>query len=557
MSDSLVPIPVPGLRPHREARTLTAPLNQVLFVVFKRHRLIVGLCLAFTVAAAVAMWMKPTTSSATARLLLKPDRIPLQISGLVAQSSRLPHSPQVLQSEVEMIKSREVLVPVARKRLEARMAPEAPPTPQDVEAEASDIGGSLQPVAVPDTNIIQVTYTASTTREAESTLRLIVDQYSEQHAQANSGSQKLLRFYEDEAARVGRTLAATENAFRAWQERHRIVNVDTEISNLLSMSSDRQKALRHADAELDAVGARIEILERQRAAVPERLVTTHERVRNPLLAKLEGEVAAAEIAVRDVERDPLVAKLRADLATAEVGLQDVRQRYTDEDRRVQEKREQVAFIKGELASAQEAATGAARARLDLLRRELASAEQQGEVVGRQLTDLNPLREQLDKAAAAAHAERTSLLAQQAVLARQVGDIGGQLGALRDRKVEAERRGRDVELQRNAFLLYGKKLEEARVAAGLEKEQLASVAVIESPYAQEDRDLQRRVALVLLAGGVGLALGMAAAFGVEFLNNSLRTAADVEYALGVPVLAAIPETRHRPLALPAVVEVNRT
>lgn len=557
MNGALAPVTVPGLRPQHEARALDSPLRQILFVILKRRRLIAGLVLVFTVAAAAAMFMKPTTSSATARLLLKPDRIPLQISGLVPQSSRLPHSPQMLQSEVEMMKSREVLVPVARKRLEAKMAPELPPTPQDLEDEVGTVAAALQPVPVPDTNIIQVTYTAPTSREAESTLRLIVDNYIEQHGNANSGSQKLLRFYEDESDRVGRTLAAAEESLRQWQAEHHIVNVETELSNMLAMQSERQKALRHTDAEIDAMKARLGNLEAQRRALPARLLTTHERIRNPLLTKLQADVAAAEVAVRETDKDPLVSKLRGDLATAEVGLQDVLQRYTDEDRRVQEKREQVAFLKRELTTAQDAATGAARARLDLLRRELVTAEKEGDVVGREMTDLNPVREALDKATATAQAERTSLDAQRVVLARQVEDVGAELAALREQRVEAERRARDVELQRNAFLLYGKKLEEARVAAGLEKEQLSSMAVVESPHAEEDRDLRRRVLMIMLASGVGLALGVASAFGLEFLNNSLRTVGDVEYYLGVPVLAAIPDSGRRPLPMPAMaLEVSR-
>jgi uncharacterized protein involved in exopolysaccharide biosynthesis len=554
----LATVTVPGLRPQHEVRTLASPLHQVLFVVFKRKRLIAGLCIALTAAAATAMYLKPTTSSATARLLLKPDRMPLQISGLVASSSRLPHSPQILQSEVEMLKSREVLVPVARRRLEAEMAPELPPTPQDLEQEVQELSGRMQPVAVPDTNIIQVTYTAATSKEAVSTLRLIIDQYIEEHGNANSGSHRLLRFYEDEWTRVGASLTAAEESLRAWQERHNVVNVDTEIANILGAMSERQKALRHTDAEIDAGQARLASLERQRQALPERLLATHERIRNPLLNRLQADVSAAEVAVREVERDALVSKLRTDLATAEVGLQDLLQRYTDEDRRVLEKREQVAFIRRELLAAQEAATAAARSRLELLQRELATAEKQTDVVGRQTTELNPVREELDKSVAVAAALRRSLDAQRTVLARQIGEIGRELGILRERKVEAEQRGRDVEQHRNAFSLYGKKLEEARVASGLEKHQLSSVAVVEKPHAEEDQDTRRRLALVLLAGGVGLALGVAAAFGLEFLSTTLKTPGEVEYYLGVPVLAAIPDTGTRALPLPTMaLEVKGT
>jgi uncharacterized protein involved in exopolysaccharide biosynthesis len=540
-------VPVPGLRRPEQGRS-GAAIAQLLGVVFKWRRLILGLCLAFTAAAAIAMVLKPTLHSATARILFKPDRIPLQISGLVAQSSRLPHSPQMLQSEVEMMKSREVLLPAARTLLAAEASPEDSVSPERLQGVVHAFDDDLQVVAVPDTNVIQVSYFSPDAAEAERRLGLIVDHYLQQRGQANSGSQKLLQFFEDEAHRVGQALQTAEDGLRQWQQQFNVVNVDTQISGLLTMQSDREKALRQTDAEIEATTARLAALDAQRAATPERVVTSHERVRNPLVAKFQEDVAAAEVAVKDVERDPLVGKLRTDLAAAEVALQDLRQRYLDGDRRVQDKREQVTFLRTELASAQRAAAGTAQSRLDLLRRDLAAAEQQGEIVGRELTELNPVREELDKAASTTRAQLTSLTAQRAVLARQHHQASAAVAAIRDKKVEADRRSREVDMRREAFQLYGRRLEEARVAAGLESEQLASVAVIEQPYATEATDTRRRLAMVLLAGVVGLGLGVAFAFGIEFVGNRLRTVGDVEYYLGVPVLAAIPDSAQR--ALPA-------
>jgi uncharacterized protein involved in exopolysaccharide biosynthesis len=548
-------VPVPGLQTADQRAGGPAALQQLLVVTFKWRRLILGLLLAFTAAASIAMLLKPTTRSATARVLLKPDRIPLQISGLVAQSSRLPHSPQMLQSEAEMMKSREVLRPAARARIAADASPELPVTAAQVEELAAEFEDDVQPMVVPDTNIIQVTYFSSDAQEAERRLQLVIDQYLLHHGLANSGSAKLLRFYEDEAARVGRLLQTAEDDFRRWQQQAGVVNVDAQINGWLGMVSDRQKALQHADAEAQATTARLAALDQQRRALPERMVTAHERVRNPLVTKLQADLAAAEVALKDVDKDPLVGKLRADLTTAEAGLRDLLQRYLDGDRRVQEKREQVAGLRQELATAQEAATSQAQGRLDLLRRELTAADREPEIVGRELTEQNPVREELDKAASTARAMLTALGSQRSVLERQAREAGEALAALRDKKLEAERRARDVEMRRDAFVLYGKKLEEARVAAGLEKEHLSSVAVVEHPHATEATDTKRRLLMVLLAGIVGCALGVAIAFGVEFLSNRLRTVGDIEYYLGVPVLAAIPDSGPR-LALPAPAVLDR-
>jgi protein tyrosine kinase modulator len=120
--------------------------------------------------------------------------------------------------------------------------------------------------------------------------------------------------------------------------------------------------------------------------------------------------------------------------------------------------------------------------------------------------------------------------------------------MREKRVEFNRLSRTVELSRDAFMLYGKKVEEARIAARLDKEPLSNVAVIEEPYAPYVTDINKRIGMVLLAAIVGVSLGVAIAFVFDFFNNSLRTEEDVEYYLGAPVLASIPDFKDRVLAL---------
>ena len=56
--------------------------------------------------------------------------------------------------------------------------------------------------------------------------------------------------------------------------------------------------------------------------------------------------------------------------------------------------------------------------------------------------------------------------------------------------------------------------------------------------------------MILAALVGIGLGMATAFALEFFNRSLRTSEDVEFYLGVPVLARVPALPAAGRRLPA-------
>jgi len=104
------------------------------------------------------------------------------------------------------------------------------------------------------------------------------------------------------------------------------------------------------------------------------------------------------------------------------------------------------------------------------------------------------------------------------------------------------------VRQDPYLSYAKRLQDAQFRAELGKERLADLTVIEQPHADTGSDVKQRVLMVLLAAFVGLTLGMAIVFGIEFFNKSLRTQEDIEYYLGVPVLAAISDLRDRPLAL---------
>lgn len=479
----------------KESRDAT---KQLFFAIFKWQRLILGFFLAFTVAAAVAMFLKPPVRTATAKVLLKTDRMPLQISGLTNLTSRMLYSPQVLQSEVEMIKSRDVLLPVAKKLLTAQGKTEKELTPEDVETMILSLTMNTVPAALPDTNVIQVTYFAPSAEEAEKILGMMLDEYLDQQDAIQSGSAKLISFYEQEKERTGLDLRAAEEQFKKWQETTNILSSDQQILNHLSLLAEREGALQRSEAEMEATKAKITSLRNQLNAQPERSVTSREQVRNPL-----------------------ITKLKTDLVTAELALQDLLQRLTDKDRRVLEKREQIALIKTELAA----------------------AEKEGDVIGSETTELNPLREVLQKELAAAQAFLTSQASQLEVLRKQVREATSALNPLRDKKVAGDRLARVVELQKDAFMLYGKKLEEARIGAGLGKERLANVAVIEKPHALLGTDLLKRILMVVAAALLGTVLAIAIAFGLEFLNNSFRTQDDVEHYLGLPVLAAIPDLRN--------------
>jgi uncharacterized protein involved in exopolysaccharide biosynthesis len=486
--------PYPTRPENRESWDATKEF--LLLVVFKWKRLIVSLFFGFTVAAGIAMWLKPPIRSATAEILIKVDRLPLQISGLAGRPDKSQFA-QIMNSEVQLIESRQVLQAVAMKLLSNPHRDEG--VDQDeLEDRIDSLARSLFPVPLPDTNVLQVTYFAKTSEEAEKTLSLIVDEYIEKQAAIQSGSNKLLKFYEHEKQRVEAELRAAEDQLNEWQGRNETVSIQQQITSHLNLLEDRRKTLQQTVAQLEATKAKIGMVRSQLNGQPERVVTEQDQVKNPLTTKL-------------VEQ----------LITAEVALQDLLQRFTEKHRTVIEKKEQIALLKKELAAAQE------------------------NIIGRETTTLNPLGANLKQQLSDAQALLSSLMSQKEILEKQVNEAWTTLSALSEKKLKIDELSRLVELHKDSFMLYGKKLEEGRIATGLGKEQLANVALIGPSHATSGTDFNKRVILVFLSAFVGLGLGAAIALGIEFVNNVLRTRQDVEYYLELRVLAAIPDLQGRP------------
>ncbi len=178
---------------------------------------------------------------------------------------------------------------------------------------------------------------------------------------------------------------------------------------------------------------------------------------------------------------------------------------------------------------------------------MADAEKE-KISGKTITALNPLRRAQTTRLTAAQILLSSLVSQKKSITKQARKIRATLESMLGKKIDMTRLSRNVNRRKDTVALYAKKLEEARIASGLGNEQLAKIAVIEHPNATLRTSLGRQILMAVLSAFVGLALGLAIAFGFEFFNNSIRTQSDIEHYLGYPMLAALPDLRGRPLAL---------
>ena len=98
----------------------------------------------------------------------------------------------------------------------------------------------------------------------------------------------------------------------------------------------------------------------------------------------------------------------------------------------------------------------------------------------------------------------------------------------------------MEVNRENYRLYLTKYEESRISDAMDSEKIASVSLIQPARPPLDPVSPRKmlnIALAILLGAFG---GLGLAFFLEYLDDKIEKVEDVEEALGMPVLASLPE-----------------
>jgi uncharacterized protein involved in exopolysaccharide biosynthesis len=99
--------------------------------------------------------------------------------------------------------------------------------------------------------------------------------------------------------------------------------------------------------------------------------------------------------------------------------------------------------------------------------------------------------------------------------------------------------KQVKADEDNYRLYLTKFEEVRIAGAMDKERIVSVRVLEAAHVPEVPVRSKLELLTVMSAPLGLLGGVALALLLQLVRSTLDTAADIERALGLPVLASIP------------------
>ena len=207
-------------------------------------------------------------------------------------------------------------------------------------------------------------------------------------------------------------------------------------------------------------------------------------------------------------------QIRNRLTQLELERDGLLQRYTPEDRMVKDKQKEIDDLKKKLETVKPTAVGSENISIN-------------EVHRRILNELLGARVQLK-----------ALNEKKAALIKQVDSYSSAAADKKRKGFEYDRLLREVNVKKANLDLYKQKAEEARISDAMDEQKFSNAYILEraSPPLRKAGKSFMLLVMVTLIGSAGAAI--AAAFGVEYFNSTLRNESDIEDHIGLPVLATI-------------------
>jgi uncharacterized protein involved in exopolysaccharide biosynthesis len=237
--------------------------------------------------------------------------------------------------------------------------------------------------------------------------------------------------------------------------------------------------------------------------------------------KLREQLAAAPTEQRDIEKvNPAATSLAIELGKKEAERTELLQHYTEQDRLVIDVNAQIAALHGRLADATT------------------------QVVGTERVTANPVRQELQRRLLQSELNLADMAARvdglEGKLDEQAEEATKEAVVLRQKSIELSRLEQEVSLAREAYQLYERKQEEARISDAMDQQRFLNVSVIEPPTmpVQPVNGMNPLMLVAALIAGTGLGVG--SAVGIEFLGRNFKFEEQVEQILELPVFAVIPD-----------------
>jgi uncharacterized protein involved in exopolysaccharide biosynthesis len=350
------------------------------------------------------------------------------------------------------------------------------PPPTDLESRIMQLQARVQVTPVPDSNLIEVSYASESPRWAARVTNAVTNTMITAYTNLYESSDAY-RFYQNQRTLLAETLSKAEAEMVAFREK---VGADLLSLNMGDLQS------RVATLELEVIEAegRSAELEAQLNAPEEAIIAD----------------AHASDAESGTVGNPVIGDLKERVISLEMQRSELLSRYTPTSAAVKDVDRQLAEIRRLLANERSTSVD--------MRRRAARAKMEANDA-----KLDALRGQIEK-------YRETIERLEKVLP------------------EWNRLQNNAQTQKESYIAYLRKEEEARVSSALDESQMVNIAIVERaqvPGEPEGAALKRTSAF---GAALSLLIGIGLAFFRDWMDPSIKSAGQIERLVGLPVLGEL-------------------
>lgn len=364
-------------------------------------------------------------------------------------------------------------------------------TPQEILSKTK-----VEPVK--DTNILGVEVTMENPQEAKIAADVIAAEFKRVYAEINNSSVRQSReFIEAQLKTTRKAMVKAQTALKNYKEENGIVAIDSQGQAAVQRLTQAKMDLNKAQAEYSVSSARLAKVSNELNSLPAYEISNIQTSRDPMWQQFAQQLAQLE----NQKADMLTrrGKKHPDVISLQNQINDVKQKMRDTEQ---------DYVSGQTKSKSSVYIG---------------------------TMNNWVNAKVD-----AVGSNAQLQAMNAV----VEEARDELSALPEQQARYAELETDVTAATNTYGLMRSKLDEARIKEQQSKNEVALKTIDPAYWVPVDQRKPLKLVLALLLSPL---LGIGVAFLLHYTDNTIKTSAEAEKLLGLPVLSDVPNSRAHSLA----------
>lgn len=445
----------------------------------RRHVWRILKSLGATVAAVMLYtFMVSPTYESEARMLVRLGREYVYNSEVGNQDVALGMArdkTSALNSELEILRSqdlaRDVVSSIGVNVLYPSISDKAQPDdPSDMSQALSRFLRSLYAQRVKDADVLQITFQHSNPQVAAKALNLLVEKFRSKHLLAFSDAEAT-KFLDEKVDNMHKQLEQAEDNLKRFQQETRAFSAEDQGTILVQQRRELEAALKDARNQIAGLEQKLAYLRSEKAQV-------------------------ASDGGRAAEQNTTVSDARQRLLQLQLDEQKLLATFSETSRSVENVREQIKLVK-------------------------AFIEQQKTTIGQ-----GQFAEDIDKQIVQVVADLRFHEARRDNLIGQLGQLDRQISSSADQGRRYRDLVRDREAAAKNYEAYRQKLQEFRTFQEMDSQNIANISVIEAAGVPLAPIWPRKGLNLLLGMVLGLGIGIAWGFALDFLEGRSRLQAAI-------------------------------